>query len=285
MKISRIVLILLAVLVAMGAALSVIGSGGEYAAEKLFYRASKNLRTIAMNPDVAPPAMTAAIENTLKSIVERYPQTNVAKATPLTLIEFYVYQKKYDEAFKEIDKLLLSDEKNRNVLSMAQFMKGAAYEKQGKWDSAKKEFLILRDSYPDTKTGLQAPLYIAKHEGQKGEEAAIKAYEEASRFYENLAKTNEGKPIGYEATNILMGVKLGMKRFDEAASIMENAIDKYPLQLILAQYIPYVEPIMIKQLKDTDRATSFYKKVIGKTDNEQVKKKLQERIDFLQQKK
>ena len=93
----KAVITLIFILITVYVALSVLGSGGEYAAEKLFYRAMKMNGKIMANPDVVPPKQAEYIENNLKKLLAKYPKTEVAKTADITLVEFYIFNKKYDE--------------------------------------------------------------------------------------------------------------------------------------------------------------------------------------------
>jgi len=98
---------------------------------------------------------------------------------------------------------------------MAYFLRGNAYERQGQWDKALKEYLFLRDKYTDTVLGLQMPMYIAAYYIRKGQEGnADKAYREAAIFYEALGRDNQGKVLGYKASTLLRDAYLGAKEYE-----------------------------------------------------------------------
>ena len=179
----KIIWVMVLILVVVYAALATLGAGGEYAAEKLLYRAAKMNEKIAANPDVVPPKLIDSIENDIKKLLQKYPDTEAAKAANIKLAEFYIAHKKYDQALAHADKIIKKYEKNPGIVSMAHFLKGIAYEKQDKWPSALKEYHLVRDNYKDTQLGMQMPIYIANYYSQKGREAqAEEAYGEAARF-------------------------------------------------------------------------------------------------------
>ncbi|MBP7055562.1 MAG: tetratricopeptide repeat protein [Candidatus Omnitrophica bacterium] len=280
----KTVFILIAILIAFPVALSFMSSSYEYGAERLLYRAVKLNEKIAVNPDVAPPVMVANVENTLKDVLKKYPEADAAKAANLALAEFYVQNKKYEDALKLIDSILSSKKSNKGMLSSAQFMKGALYEKQGKWERALQEYIKLRDNYKDTPIGLQIPVYIARHYSEKGQDEAKKAYEDAAKYYEKLANEYKGKPLGYEATNMMISIYFGLKEYDKAGDAVEKAVDIYPLQLTLSRYAPSMEFVFAKQLKRPERVIKFYNAAMKKTEDPKLKKALQDRIDELNKK-
>ncbi|HPM42658.1 MAG TPA: tetratricopeptide repeat protein [Candidatus Omnitrophota bacterium] len=277
----KILILMIVILAGLFIALEFISSSHEYDAEKLFYRAMKINKKIAINPDVAPPMMVSSVEKILKDILKKYPDTEVAKSTDLALAEFYIQNKKFDEALSIIESVLKSKKSNKGMLSSAQFMKGALYEKQGKWERALQEYIKLRDNYKDTPIGLQIPVYIARHYSEKGQDEAKKAYEDAAKYYEKLANEYKGKPLGYEATNMIVSIYFGLKEYDKAGDAIEKAVEIYPLQLTLSRYAPSMEFVFAKQLKRPERVIQFYNAAMKKAEDPKLKKALQDRIDEL----
>jgi len=278
--VKKTIIVLVSILVAVFIALSILGAGGEYAAERLFYRAMKGSGKITVNPDVAPPAMIASVEKTFLKIIKKYPRTNTAKAAHISLAEFYIFNKDYDKAFKLIGSILATKSFGNGVLSSAQFLKGFAYERQGKWDAALREYMALRDNFTDTQFGIQIPMYIGKHYEDEGKTAeANAAYADAAQFYANLAAREKGKAMGYAALNFLMHSYMSVKNYEQAGRTLEEMIDTYPLPLTMSQQFPYIDYIYTKELKRPDKAVAIYKGIQGRVKDEKLIKFLQGAID------
>ena len=174
----KTLLILISVLIVVYIVLSVLGADKEYAAERLLYQAAKSYEKIAVNPDVVPPAMFAAIEKRFQRIPERYPKTNAAKAARIALAEFYAFNKKYDKSIDVLNAIINSSAQDPVLLSRAHFLKGNVYERRHQADKAVAEYEILRDKHKETLLGFQAPLYIGDCYSKNGKGAeAAKAYE------------------------------------------------------------------------------------------------------------
>ena len=109
--------LLILILVAVFAVLSIFARDEEYSAEKLFYRAMKTSREIAVNPEVVPPAMLASLEKDFWAIVNKYPHTKSAKGARIALAEFYISYKRYDEALAMLDTILNIEDEEASVLS------------------------------------------------------------------------------------------------------------------------------------------------------------------------
>lgn len=281
----KIILILVSILLFVGIILSIFGSGGNYAAEKLFYRAMKINSKIAANPDVAPPALLAAVENNLKQLLKKYPKANAAKMAHMALAEFYISNEKYVEAFNQIKTIAETYFRDSNILSSAQFLKGLVYEKQSRWDRALAEYTILRDKYPNTKLGIGIPIYIGRYYDSKNMRAeADKAYNDAIAFYTKMEKENFKKPLGYIASTMLLQSYLNLKDFDGAGRILGATINNYPSDGVYAQLSPYVELVFVRKMNQPEKAVAVYKDIKLKTKDEKLVKLLEKRIEKLEKK-
>ena len=276
----KTILILISTLLAVYLVLSVLGMGGEYAAERLFYRALKLNRKIIINPDVAPPGLAASVENDLRQLLKKYPKSNVAKRANMTLAEFYITNKRHGDALSTLNAIMQTYAADMTTLSAAQFLKGIVYERQNKWNNALREYTTLRDRYTDTRLGLQVPLYIAKHYSEKGSPAeAEAAYKDAAVFYEKLKNDNKGKPLGYAASNLLIQTHLRLQDYKRAGSLLAESIERYPSAVNLLQLLPYVELIFVKKLNRPEKAVEIYQDAKTKIKNEKFIKFMDKKIE------
>lgn len=279
----KTIVILILILAGLYILLSAVTSENEYAAERLFYRAMKAHGKISANPDVAPPRLLEYVENNLKTLLIKYPKTEVARTAGITLAELYIVNKKYEDALSRVDLVIKAYDKNPAVLSAACFLKGLAYEKQGKWPAALKEYEKLRDNYTNTELGLQMPMYIAKYYDTNGRSADAKqAYADSAVFYKDLKEKYTGKALGYVSSMLLLQSYLNTKNYEEAGKIIEESIDKYASGTTLLQLLPQVDSIIVKELKQPERAIKIYKSIKGKAKDERLIKFLDKRIEALE---
>jgi len=274
---------LITVLIVIFAVLWVLGSDTEYAAEKLLYRAMKTNSRITANPDVAPPALLAAVESNLKRLIVKYPETKVAKPANVALADFYLAHKDHGKALSAADDILEKYKDDAALASAAQFMKGVIYERKGEWPRALVEFKTLQDKYTLTQLGLQAPLYVANYYNAKGEEAkAEDAYARARSFYEKMERNYTGKNIGYAASALMIQTCLNSGDYERAGQAIESTLEKYPSPMSYRQLLPYVDPVFIGKLGQPERAITIYRNLSKKTKNEKVVKALKKKIDSLE---
>ncbi len=282
----KTVYVLISILAAVYFVLSVLGSGSEYAAERIFYRAMKMSARITANPDVVPPKLLEQVESNLKRLLEKYPKAEIAKTADVTLVEFYIYNKKYGEALSKLDSIIKTYNKTPILLATAHFLKGQVYEKQDKWTKALKEYDIVRDDYTGTELGIRIPLYIAKYYAGKGRDSdARQAYNDAALFYEKLERDNSNKMLGYIASTLLIQAYMSAENYEEAGKALEETVNKYGNGRTILQLLPQTEEIFVKKLKQPERAIEIYKGVIEKTKNEKLKKFLEKKISQLVYKK
>jgi tetratricopeptide (TPR) repeat protein len=282
----KIILILIAILIGLYIVLAILGSRGEYAAEKMYYDAAKVAEKIAVNPDVVPPKSIDYIEKKLKALLREFPTTETARVVDIKLAEFYISLKKYDLAIAQLDTVIKKHAKNKTMLSMAYFLKGLAYERQDKWADALKQYEIVRDSYAETQVGLQVPVYIGNYYMAKGREAdARQAYGEAIKFYKELEQENTGKPLGYMAALYVIQAYMRADNFEAAAVEIEKDLDKYYSPMTLVQLLPLVEHIIVVKLNDPEKAIAIYRSILAKSKDQKLNDALEKRIKALSEKK
>jgi len=282
----KTILILAIILLAVPLLLAIFTSNNEYAAERLFYKASRVYNKIKANPDVAPPLMLGTIEKNLKTIIEKHPETETAKSVHIVLAEFYTTYKRYDEAIRALDRAISTyDEKDALLLSNAYFLKGVTYERQGRWGKALGEFAVLKDSFSGTPLGLQIPLYIAEHYAKGGRTAeAEREFGKAASFYEKLREEKKGTMLGYTSSDLLAQVYATLKRYEELGRVLEDIIIDYPGPATFGKQLPFLESIFVKKLNRPEKAIEIYNHILEKTQDEELKGFLLGRIEDLEAK-
>lgn len=272
------------ILIAIFVILTFLTPDEEYKAEKMLYRASKAYSKVKINPDVAPPKLIASVENELRTIVNKYSDTNAAMAAHMALSEIYMSNKRYKEALLVLDEIIekYNKEEDLALLSKARFLKGLAYKELDRWDLALKEFAILKDECVNTPLGLQAPMYVARYYVEQGKATEADAeFSNAVGFYDKLRTEKKGTLLAYSASNLLVQAYIYLKRYEEAGQVVEDCIVEYPATLTFMQQIPLVESIYLTELKDPNKVMEIFNFILKNTDDEKIKTFVQSRIDTL----
>lgn len=274
----KLIIASIAIFVVLYITLSLLGSRGEYGAERLLYRAAKTYDKIKLNPDVPSPRMLASVERDLRKIIKKYPQTETAKSAYIRLAEVYIMDKKYNECVEVLD-TFISVNSDKALLSRAHLLKAAAYEKQNKQDEVLKQFNLLKDEFANMPLGLQAPLHIAHYHKREGRERkARQEYNNAVDFYKELEEKNRKTMIGYASSNLLVQAYMALEKYEEAGKVVEDIISNYPAMMTLVQQLPYVELIYIKLLKKPEKAIEIYNTILKQTEDPKLKEFLLEKI-------
>lgn len=282
----KLLLLMVVILAAVYASLAMLGSGGEYAAEKLFYHTMKNASRISLNPDAAPPAQLASVENDLLRLIAKYPGTRVSKLGHVALVEFYIANKRYDEARKVADTISKTYEKDTDILSTVQFLRGTMYQKEGKWDKALAEFRILNKKYPATQLGMEIPIYIGKYYESTGSyQKADEAYKEAAAFYSKMQEEYSGKVLGYTASLFLIQTYINLEDYGSAGNALDTTLHTYVSRISIVQLMPLVDRIYVQNLNDPAKAIETYKYMITKANNSRLRKFLTKKIEELEKNK
>jgi tetratricopeptide (TPR) repeat protein len=226
--------------------------------------------------------MVSNAEESLLDLIKQFPNANAAKSGYMKLAEVYITDKRYDSAIEVLDKILAKYEGDIATLSKAHFLKALVYDKQGEWAKAYPELKILKDEFPTTLLGLQAPLYIAQHyvsSDNRGK--AQEEYNRAAEYYERLRDQYKGMLMGYTAANFAVQSYAYLEKFEEAGSIIEDNIIDYPSTLTFQQQIPLIESIIIERLNSPDKAIKLYRMMIESTEDQRLEEYLHDRIGKL----
>ncbi len=279
----KTVIILILALLGVYAALSLVTKGDEYAAERLLFKAVDAYQKIAINPDVAPPGVVAAVENKFKAVIGKYPATGAGQRAQIFVAEFYMSRDELDKAMAALDAFIDAGYDDAQLASKAHLYKAATYEKQAKWDEALKEYKIIRDKYFNTPLGISVPIYIGRCYARMGDNAkADSAYREAVMFYEQMEKANRGKQDGFIAADLMVQTYLETGKLEAAGSAVEALLKNYPSQQGYQKYLPVVEYIYVVQLNRPEKAAEIYKSVVDKVENSNLKEFLGKKIDELE---
>ncbi|MEI8176555.1 MAG: tetratricopeptide repeat protein [Candidatus Omnitrophota bacterium] len=279
----RVFLLLALILVLTGAALALVSDSYNYRAERFLYRTLQHNRSFLAMPETASPALVAGIEKDLQALVRTYPRSGAVRNAQTVLAEFYLFNRRFDEALAQVDTLLRVYSRDRYIASTAQFLKGVAYEKEGKWEKARREYAILQREYPETTSGMNVPVYIAQYYlSKKMTKEAAREYAYGAFFYRRLARQLQGTPRGYRARSLLMQVLACLNKYEEAGRVLEETIELYPGTQTYEQQLPNIETIYEKILKRPDQVLALYKKIYGRMTDRKAKEALQAKIARVQ---
>lgn len=273
------------ILVLAAGTLSLLGQNSEYIAERLMHKATVNYSVVISNPDVVPPGMIEHTKDSLKYIIEKFPESRVAKLAHLKLIGVYFGNRQYDEMLLLTDTILKRYNDDAVLSSKAQFSKAAVYETKGEWSRAEQELKVLGDKYANTPLGLRAPYYIAAYYNKKGNQKEVeRALNEALVFYGNLKEQYAGSSLGYEASTKLMETYLNLKQYEDAGEAIKELIKEYPGSSTVLKHLAYIDLIFLQRLQAPDEAIEIYQHGIEHAGNDKIREYFQKKIELIREK-
>jgi tetratricopeptide (TPR) repeat protein len=133
------------------------------------------------------------------------------------------------EARARLSAVLAKFHDEEAVAATALYYLALAYEREGKWEDAAREFDTLAREHPTTMYGLSSRLYVAEHYSAMGEKAAAtSAFERAVEHYERVIRDYDGTPAELAARNYLVEARLKEEKWAEAAQTLEETAAKFP---------------------------------------------------------
>ena len=270
------------VLIGLGGILTPLGSKSPYVTEARFWKARAFSQQIVANPETTPPLVFKKARQQFEGLIRDYPE-NIAlkKECLLSIAGLLVQEKKYQEArdfLYKVGKEYLDDS---TFGAKSQFLIGFSYEKGGDWAAALKEYGILRDHYSTSPLGLEAPLYIARHDIKEDSQKGKESYEAAAEYYRRVAQKNPKSPVNFVALNdMLMGYE-EQKEWGKSLDTVEEIILAYPTALRV--YVPRIEAYS-RKLNQPERAGAIYQAFIQANPESKDAALLKKRIEGLERK-
>lgn len=266
------------ILLAVYGVLTFLGAKSPYIAERHFWKARALAQKIVQSPETTPPFLFEQSRQRFEQIIRDYPQNKaLVKESLLGIAGLFIHEKKYQEArdFIYNARKKYSDDKAFEVRT--QFLLGFSYEKAGNWDSAAKEYRVLQDRYPESRLGLEVPLYIARHDAKQDSEKSAGSYETAAAHYRQLIQTRQD-PVKYFAMAYLLTGYDEQKKWDKVLEVIKEIIVTYPK--LLRPYIPKVE-MLARKLKQPQQAITVYEAFIQSHPKHKDAPFLKKRIELL----
>ena len=280
----KVVSLFCLILIAVGVVLTVLGSKSLYIAEERFWKAEALAQKIVANPETTPPYLFEKARQRFEGIINDYPlNAALVKGASLATAGLLIHEKKYDEARDLLLKIRKKYPTDEMLGSKSQFLLGFAREKAGDWKGALKEYQVLRDQYPQTRLGLEIPLYIARYESRQDSDKGATTYEAAAQYYRGLVQSNPlTNPLKFLGMNFLLRGYEEQKKWDKSLDILEEIILTYPK--LLRSYVPRIEAYS-RKIKQPGKAMSIYESFLKAHPDHKDAMILKKRIERLKSKR
>lgn len=278
----KTILSLIASLIIVFLALSILGSKSDYIAERSLWKINKEFTKVTKDPKTTPKLKFEEILTKYEKFIKKYPNSKLTPMAHIYIGRTYVFMKEYDKARDKFENTLKAyqDKSNFGVQILAEI--GRTYSIENDLDNVIKNYDRILELYPLTELGLKTPLLIANYYAQNEKPLeAVKAFKDAIIYYKKLISENPNTIVEYKTLSFIAASYMAQKKWDEAINIYAEILMKFPNPQILApknlMYLTQsINTISVVQLKDFDKPIKIYEEFITKYEghpaNEPLKK-------------
>jgi len=211
------------------AAIFLAGCGGEYAAEKLYWKANKIRRAILINPVGAPPGQYRKAREAFQRVIRKHPQSNKATQAQIVIGELHALEGNTEKAEEILTELANAKQDNNELAAALNYSIGRMHEKVGKWDRALKDYNKILQKYPETLTVISLRAHIARSYAQRKEYVPAKQfYREAIQYYIGVEKKYPGTQQALVAFKYHAQCLVEMGLWEEALRVLDALLTQYP---------------------------------------------------------
>ncbi|MBI3323720.1 MAG: tetratricopeptide repeat protein [Candidatus Omnitrophica bacterium] len=198
------------------------GCSANYNGERLFWKAQQFHSSLTKEGQPSPEQVGSVIA-AFNRVIEKAPGTMWAARSYLVIGSLHATQKRFEEA-RQAYQLILQNYNQYKELSLdARLAIAKTYEAENNWNKAVKSYYDLTDYYPWSRTGLEAPLYIAAMDEKRQErEAATKAYQTAVRHYTKLMPDAPNPELANQAKSYLALAYQRLGEWEQAIGVLEE---------------------------------------------------------------
>ncbi|MFH1283900.1 MAG: tetratricopeptide repeat protein [bacterium] len=210
--------------------LAVPGCSEQYRMERMAWNAERTAEPIFANEGMVSTFEFDKAVSKFEKIIEKSPDSQYALNSKLRIADLYSVHKSYDKARAIYDKIIISNEKNPELVALSLFKNGQTYELEGNWGMALKIFNVILADYDKTSQSLEVPLYIARYYVKNNKKAAAQqAYIAAINFYQTIADTYKNTKAALLAENLIVRTYMEQEDWNSAVAFLNKLDKKYKL--------------------------------------------------------
>ncbi len=239
--------------------------GGTYLAEKRHWHATKKLKSLLTETENPTKEDYKPVIDAFREITIRHPRWINTPKVHFQIGQLYEAQGDFQMARKEYGVIKKNFSLNPEISSAAQFKTALTYLLDANWPSTKEEFDKLTKDYPDTKSALQVPIFIAKYYKKIGKEAESEdAYDDALKLYSKKIITffDKTDPKIIFAADFALECYIDRERWEEAISYLDDLISEYPKTVLAPKSLLAAGLISQTKLEDNEKAVKYFDRLI-----------------------
>lgn len=257
-------------------------SVGDYGAEKLYWKATKEYSAILKKAGQVKPLDFQKVITLYREVIAKYPDWNNTANAYFNISRLYVIQKEYDLAILELEKLKEKFYRNPDICSNADFTIALIYEEQGKWEESLEYLKIVETAYPQTYSAFLAPLFMARHYKKSGEVGKWQQpYQDAISKYKAIIAQNPNSLNALAALDFVIMALVEQGTEEKAFVYLEEIIEGYPGSLVRAKAL-FSKSLIYEREAKFDKAISSLEEIIKDFPNTALSKAAQEQIEKIE---
>ncbi|HSV43998.1 MAG TPA: tetratricopeptide repeat protein [Candidatus Bathyarchaeia archaeon] len=264
----RKIFIFIGVLLAIYIVLTLLDQG-EYRIEKQLWRMREKYNAVVKDPKAVPDAQFEAVILGYAKLIKRYPDSSYIPQMYSSIGSLYAINKRYEDARKTFGQIVATFADDPTVVSKAMMDIGATYQAEGKQQKAIDVYNRIWEKYGKTEIGFMMPLYMAGIYRQSGDAAQVASYlAKAEAFYRQIAGDKENSDsLRLNGCQALATTQMSQQNFSGALQTLKTALYDFadssemnPKRLSAVTRLLNI--VLIGQMRDFDKAESFYRDFI-----------------------
>ncbi len=247
------------------ATIILVGCGGEYPAEKLFWKASKLSKEVFANPEGTPTGQFKEAVSAFQRVIDKYPESRKAGEAQFMIGGLYVARNDLTRARQEFSKVITEYADRVDLCVKAKLKIGETYETEKDWNAALRQYNEIICKYPHSVEALQLPLYIARRYLKAGKTAeASSAYASALESYNKIVSQHPRTNLALAAQDFIASCYIDQQQWGNAIEALRVMVDTYPDGPKTPTALFTIGVIYRRQLNQPEKAMVVFKEFIEK---------------------
>lgn len=243
---------------------------GTYSAERDLWKINDKFSQAAIDPKSIPDSTFESLASRYQAFIKKYPDSALVPPVQILIGRVYLTKGDYARAREQFEKIIkiYKDKPNVGVEAAADI--GRTYALENNSEMVLKNYERVKNEFPLTPIGMQAPLILAKYHSERGDvEKTQAAFDAAITHFKKIIKDNPDSTIEFNALRSLGATYLASKKFDEAVNTFGTILLKFPQRKYLNSarintLVKTINTVSVVELQDYERPIKIYSTFIKK---------------------
>jgi len=250
--------------------LSVLGTKGDYAAEKAIHMVNRKYAKIQQDTLATPEAEFMAVIEGYKSFLKKYPDSRLVPFAHILIGRTFAYKKDFNSARDTFERISQQYAKDRPVVAAQAIIEIAAvYALEEDTVGILKSYERLQRDFSTTEQGLKAPITYARISAKRDPLGALRYFDNAIAHYRFVMQNNPKTVIEFKALNYIASCYMTQHKYVEARDIytellLTYAESEYLSAPVASLYLKTINTLSIVEMGDFDKPVAIYEQFMAK---------------------